>query len=166
MMENTVIVAMVARRLLLEEPELSTQSASVTDGDQIELYVSSSIKNAFSRILHDVETISDTTHEHPLAVLAEQAKKLLNKDKTMFMPILSQRHPYATVVSVSLLHKLYGNKLKPFLNSAEHLSEDVVSVFPAADSFEQYVMELIMSACEEETAEAYCRKLTLYKVKF
>uniref|UniRef100_A0A5B7C2I2 MHD1 domain-containing protein n=1 Tax=Davidia involucrata TaxID=16924 RepID=A0A5B7C2I2_DAVIN len=165
MMEDIVAVAMVSRRLLTEEPEMEMQSTSRTERDQIESYVSSSIKNAFARILQDVETMFDATHEHPLALLADQTKKLLKKDTTIFMPILSQRHPQATVVSASLLHKLYGNKLKPFLDGAEHLTEDVVSVFPAADSFEQYVMAVISSACEEGTAEACCRKLTLYKIE-
>ncbi|XP_059652029.1 protein unc-13 homolog isoform X2 [Cornus florida] len=165
MMENIVAVAMVARRLLIEEPEMAMESIYLTDRDQIESYVSSSIKNAFARILQDVETMSDASDEHPLALLAEQTKKLLKKDSTMFMPILSQRHPQAAGVSASLLHKLYGNKLKPFLEGAEHLTEDVVSVFPAADSLEQYIVTVITSACEEGTAEAYCRKLNLYKIE-
>ena len=54
---------------------------------------------------------------------------------------------------------------KSFVSGAEHLTEDVVSVFPAADGLEQYVMSLIISVCEEATAEAYFRKLTLYKVR-
>ncbi|KAK3025642.1 hypothetical protein RJ639_040628 [Escallonia herrerae] len=163
-MDKVVVVAMVVRRLLLEEPELAMQSVHATDRDQIESYVSSSIKNAFVRILRDVETMSIATDEHPLALLAEQAIKLLKKDTTVFVPILSQRHPQANVVSASLLHKLYGIKLKPFLDGVEHLTEDVVSVFPAADSLEQYVMTVIESACEEGTAETYIRKLTQYKV--
>ncbi|KAA8519264.1 hypothetical protein F0562_013520 [Nyssa sinensis] len=165
MMEDIVAVAMFSRRLLTEEPEMAMQFTSCTEKDQIESYISSSIKKAFARILQDVETMFDATHEHPLALLAEQTKKLLKKDTTMFMPILSPRHPQATVISASLLHKLYGNKLKPFLDGAEHLTEDVISVFPAADSFEQYVMAVISSACEEGTVEAYHRKLTLYKIE-
>ncbi|KAM2004381.1 hypothetical protein ACFX15_027837 [Malus domestica] len=165
LMENIVAVAMIARRLLLEEPEAAIlQSTSNTDEDQIELYVSSSIKNAFTRILHSVDK-SELKHEHPLALLAEETKKLLKKDATMFMPILSQRHPQATAVSASLLHRIYGNKLKPFLRAAEHLTEDVVSVFPAADSLEQYIMELITSACGEETADVFCRKLAPYEIE-
>lgn len=54
---------------------------------------------------------------------------------------------------------------KPFLEGVEHLTEDVVSVFPAADSLEQYVMALITSTCEEGTADSYCKKLALYKVR-
>lgn len=53
---------------------------------------------------------------------------------------------------------------KPFLDGAEHLTEDIVSVFPAADSFEQYIIALIKSACEEETADVFCKRLSLYQV--
>ncbi|KAG6406216.1 hypothetical protein SASPL_133815 [Salvia splendens] len=118
MMENALVVAMVARRLLLEEPDLGPP---VTDIEQIEIYVLSSIKQAFSR--------------------------------------------NASAVAVSLIHKLYGIKLKPFLESAEHLTEDVVSVFPAADNLEQNLIAVITSTCEEGTAEAYLKKLNLYKIE-
>ncbi|KAH9686338.1 protein unc-13-like [Citrus sinensis] len=161
MMENVVSVAMLARRLLLEEPEMAMQSVSVTDRDQIELNIFSSIKNSFARILQVVD--KSEIHEHPLALLAEETKKLLKRDSSIFMPILSKRHPQATIVSASLLHKLYGNKLKPFSDGAEHLTEDVASVFPAADSLEQYIISLITSTCEEETAAVYCRKLMPYQ---
>lgn len=162
MMEDIVTVAMLTRRLLFEDAELAI--TTVTDQDQIELYVSSSIKNAFGRILQSVER-SGTTSEHPLALLAEESKKHLKRETNTFMPVLSRRHPQAIVVSASLIHKLYGNKLKPFLDSAEHLSEDVVSIFPAADSLEQYIMTLIASACEEGTAEAYSKRLNLYQIE-
>ncbi|KAL2478154.1 hypothetical protein Fot_47168 [Forsythia ovata] len=165
MMENVVVVAMVVRRLLLEEPELAIYSLPVTDAEQIESYVSSSIKNAFARILKDVETMSDVANEHPLAILAEQTEKLLRKDTTIYMPILSQRHRNANAVLASLVHRLYGVKLKPFLDSSEHLTEDVVSVFPAADSLEQYIITIITSTCEEGAAESYCKKLNLYKIE-
>lgn len=54
---------------------------------------------------------------------------------------------------------------KPFSDGAEHLTEDVASVFPAADSLEQYIISLITSTCEEETAAVYCRKLMPYQVR-
>ncbi|KAL3537703.1 hypothetical protein ACH5RR_001069 [Cinchona calisaya] len=165
LMENVLVVAMVVRRLLSEESEMAMHSGPVTDSEQIESYVLSSTKSAYLRIIKDVEMMSDATHEHPLALLAEHTKKLLKKVATTYMPILSQRHPNAIAVSASLVHKLYGIKLKPFLDSVEHLTEDVVAVFPAADSLEQYVIEVIVSSCNEETGETYCRKLNLYKIE-
>ncbi|KAK5832828.1 protein unc-13 homolog [Gossypium arboreum] len=163
-MEDIVTVAMIVRRLLLEESDIPVQSSTVSDRDQIELYISSSVKNSFARILQAVDK-SDTMDEHPLALLAEEVKKLLKKDSTMFMPILCRRHPHATIVSASLLHKFYGNKLKPFVDSAEHLTEDVVSVFPAADNLEQYILDLIKSACEGENVEIHFRKLNPYQIE-
>ncbi|XP_015570896.2 protein unc-13 homolog [Ricinus communis] len=157
-MEDVVLVAMVTRRLLLEESD----QGSLTDRDQIESYISTSIKNAVTRTLQAVERL-DTRHEHSLALLAEETKKLLRKESTIFTPILSRRHPQAIIFSASLLHRLYGMKLKPFLDGAEHLTEDVVSVFPAADSLEQYIMSLIASG--EGNAEVNFRKLTPYQVE-
>ncbi|OAY53359.1 protein unc-13 homolog [Manihot esculenta] len=163
-MEDVVLVAMITRRLLLEESDQVIQSSSTADRDQIESYISTSIKNAFTRTLQAVEK-SDTMHEHSLALLAEETKKLLKKESTVFTPILSQRHPQAIIMSASLLHRLYGIKLKPFLDGAEHLTEDVVSVFPAADGLEQYIMSLIASACGEGNVEVNFRKLTPYQVE-
>ncbi|XVF24503.1 hypothetical protein REPUB_Repub13aG0133800 [Reevesia pubescens] len=163
-MEDIVTVAMIVRRLLLEESDIAVQSSTVSDRDQIELYISSSVKNSFARILQAVDK-SDTMGEHPLALLAEEVKKLLKKDSIMYMPILCQRHPHATIVSASLLHKLYGNKLKPFVDGAEHLTEDVVSVFPAADNLEQYILELIKSTCEGDNVEIHFRKLNPYQIE-
>ncbi|KAK9056013.1 hypothetical protein SSX86_027100 [Deinandra increscens subsp. villosa] len=161
MMENVVSMSMAARRLLQEEPGSSMQH--VTDGDKIDSYVSSSIKSAFLRTLQDVETMSNATDEHPLALLGEETKKLLKKDATVFIPVLSQWHSQPVVVSASLLHKLYGSKLKPFLNSVEQLTEDVVLVFPAADSFEEYVMDLITSSGGQ--SEVSLKKLSPYKIE-
>ncbi|KAE9620847.1 hypothetical protein Lalb_Chr01g0007381 [Lupinus albus] len=160
-MEKMVAVAMITRRLLLEEPGTSFP---VSDLDQIELYISSSVKNAFARTLQIVERV-DMTHEHPLALLAEELKKLLKKDSGTFMAVLSQRHSQAAVVSASLVHKLYGTRLKPFVDGAEHLSEDVISVFPAAESLEQFVMVLITSVCQEHNAKILFKKLNLYQIE-
>ncbi|XLR35960.1 hypothetical protein S83_063860 [Arachis hypogaea] len=164
-MEKIVAVAMITRRLLLEEPETQIMhSLPISDRDQIEIYISSSIKNAFARTLQVVER-ADVSHEHHLTLLAEELKKLLKKDSGTFMPILSQRHPQATVVSASLVHKLYGHRLKPFVDGAEHLTEDVISVFPEAESLEQFIMALITSSCQEENAEILCKKLNLYEIE-
>ncbi|CAH1448735.1 unnamed protein product [Lactuca virosa] len=162
MMEHVVSISMLAKRLLQEE---HGSHEAVTDGDKIESYVSSSIKSAFVRILQDVETMSNATDEHPLALLGEETRKLLKKDATVFMPILSQWHPQAVVVSASLLHKLYGSKLKPYISSVEQLTEDVVLVFPAADGFEEYVMDLITSSCGEGQTDVSLKKLAPYKIE-
>uniref|UniRef100_A0A7N0ZYM5 Protein unc-13 homolog n=1 Tax=Kalanchoe fedtschenkoi TaxID=63787 RepID=A0A7N0ZYM5_KALFE len=161
-MEKIVNASILVQRLLAEEPEIAT--TAVSDQEQIELYVSSSIKSAFTRIVQSVEK-SDSRHVHTLALLANEINELLKKDVSMFMPILSKWFMHATVISSSLVHKLYGNKLKPFLGGADHLTEDVVAVFSAAVNLEQYVVACIMSVCEAETADAYCRGLNMYDIE-
>lgn len=79
-----------------------------------------------------------------------------------------------TILSVSWLNNLGLNFIglshayfsqRPFLDRAEHLTEDAVSVFPAAESLEQYVMMVIASACGDDAVDTYCKqKLTLYQV--
>ncbi|KAL9298303.1 hypothetical protein ACSQ67_024199 [Phaseolus vulgaris] len=133
-MEKIVAAAMITRRLLLEEPETTSQSLPISDRDQIEIYISSSIKNAFSRTVQVVERV-DMSNEHPLALLAEELKKLLKRES------------------------------KPFSDGAEHLTEDVISVFPAAESLEQFIMALITSVCHEENAEILLKKLNLYQIE-
>ncbi|KAK9682773.1 hypothetical protein RND81_10G095200 [Saponaria officinalis] len=164
-MDDIATVAMTSKRLLMEEPELGRQSTLVSDEDQIELFVTSSVKSVFARTLHTVDSVSETGHEHPLTVLAEEMKKILKKESSLFVPILSQWNSQALVLSTSLLHKLYGSKLKPFLDGAEHLTEDVVSVLPAANTLEQYIMGILTSAYGEQAAEMHCRKLGKYQIE-
>ncbi|KAG9454920.1 hypothetical protein H6P81_007824 [Aristolochia fimbriata] len=165
-MEGILTIGLHTRRIIQEEPGLAKQITVVSEREQIDSYVSSSIKHAFARALQEVEDEADIEPEHILATLAEECKKLLKKDSTMFMPILCQWNAHAKVVSASVLHKLYGIKLKPFLDRAHHLTEDVVQVLPAADSLEQYVMAVIASVCNEETiGDHYREKLIPYKVE-
>ncbi|XP_020583342.1 uncharacterized protein LOC110026657 [Phalaenopsis equestris] len=154
MMAELTTVAMITRKILVEENE---EVLELDEQEWIDAYISSSIKCAFTRITHSVEAKLETTHEHALACLAEENKKLLKKESNTFSPILSRWHPHAAIISACLLHKLYGHKLKPFLDRAEHLTEDVVSVFPAAESFEQYVIMVIGSACAESDLDDYCK---------
>ncbi|KAL5205382.1 hypothetical protein ABZP36_033591 [Zizania latifolia] len=163
MMGDIVTVAMLIRRILGEE---NNKGMELPDRDQIDRYITSSVKSAFVKMAHSVEVKADKAHEHVLASLAGETKKLLKKDTTDFSPVLSKWHPQAAVVSASLLHKLYGNKLKLFLEHAEHLTEDVVSVFPAADALEQYIMSVIVSVAGDNGLDSICKqKLAPYQIE-
>ncbi|XP_078152994.1 plant/protein (DUF810) isoform X1 [Carex rostrata] len=164
MMADILSVAMLTRRILLEESE--KQVSDSPNREQIDHYITSSVKFAFSRITQEAEDKADSSGEHFLATLAEETKKLMKKDSTLYLPILAQWHPQAAVASASLIHKLYGQKLRPFLDRAEHLTEDAVSVFPAADGLEQYIMSVMASVVGDEGLDNICRqKITPYQVE-
>ncbi|KAE8713841.1 transcription factor HBP-1b(c1)-like [Hibiscus syriacus] len=138
-MEDIVTIAMIVRRLLLEESDIGVQSSTVSDRDQIELYISSSVKNSFARILQAVD------------------------NQTQWLNILwhcLQRSFTFTQVLWEQVGKLRHNN-----SIAEHLTEDVVSVFPAADNLEQYILDLIKSACEGDNVEIHFRKLNPYQIE-
>ncbi|KAJ4776201.1 plant/protein (DUF810) [Rhynchospora pubera] len=163
MMADILSVAMLSRRILLEESEKVVDSPN---REQIDHYITSSVKNVFSRITQEAEDKADSYGEHFLAILSEETKKLMKKDSTLYLPILAQWHPQAAIASASLLHKLYGQKLRPFLDRAEHLTEDVVYVFPAADSLEQYILSIMASVVGDDGLDGICRqKISLYQVE-
>lgn len=49
---------------------------------------------------------------------------------------------------------------------SDHLTEDVVAVFSAAVNLEQHILACIRSVCEAEAADAYCRRLNMYDVRY
>ncbi|XP_078438280.1 plant/protein (DUF810) isoform X2 [Wolffia australiana] len=166
LMTEILSVAVFVYRLLAEESDQMRQSVSSLEREQIEGYITSSTKSAFSRVLIAVETRADTAQEHVLRCLAEDSIRLLKKDAAVFLPILKERHPQAPAISASIIHNLYGNKLRPFLDCIEHLTEDAVSVLPAAVGLERYIMSLISSTCEDELVEDSCiEKLTPYQIE-
>ena len=55
---------------------------------------------------------------------------------------------------------------KPFLDEVSQLTDDVASVLPAADSLEQYLMELIASVTDDEDARrVFEQQMTPYQVR-
>lgn len=55
---------------------------------------------------------------------------------------------------------------KPFLDEVSQLTDDVSSVLPAADSLEQYLMELIASVTDDEDARrVFEQQMTPYQVR-
>lgn len=56
---------------------------------------------------------------------------------------------------------------RPFVDRAEHLTEDVVCVFPAADNLEHYIMSVMSSVVGDGGVEDICRqKITPYQVEY
>lgn len=54
---------------------------------------------------------------------------------------------------------------KPFLDEVSQLTDDVSSVLPAADSLEQFLMELIKSVTDDDDARRdFEQQLTPYQV--
>lgn len=60
---------------------------------------------------------SKTEQKHPLAILANELKLIVEKDANVFIPILSLHFPQVIMHSSRILHQLYGEQLVRFINS-------------------------------------------------
>ncbi|KAH9317164.1 hypothetical protein KI387_018933, partial [Taxus chinensis] len=171
-LEEIVTAAMLSGRLIADECEKIevVRTTSVAEmalaAKQIEDYILSSTDAAYKRALGAANAKYGIGHEHPLRVLAEDVKNIAQRDSTVFSPVLSRWNSQSSAISASLLHSLYGRELKPFLDGVSSLSEDVKSVFPAADILEQYLIELVYSVHEEDEVNGcYKQGMAPYQVE-
>ncbi|KAK1305148.1 hypothetical protein QJS10_CPB11g00736 [Acorus calamus] len=118
--------------------------------ERLKHFVEKSIRAAFKRVIDSLKTRSKEEMKHPLAVLAEELKLISDKEHTVFSPVLREWCPEAGTLSAVIIHQLYGAYLKPFLDGVLHLSEDVRTVLPAADSLEHNLIHMIFFASGED----------------
>ncbi|KAL3689134.1 hypothetical protein R1sor_015443 [Riccia sorocarpa] len=170
-MEAIVTVAMVSGRLIEDEQEQSgvvgVSRETTAVAKQAESYIRSSLKLVYERIVARLDSRAETEEdmEHPLACLAESIEDVARKEAKVYSPILSKWHPDAIAIAASFLHGLYQKELKPFLDGVSHLSEDVASVLPAADSLEQYLLDLVETVSEPGEDNVYEQQLVRYQVE-
>lgn len=171
-MEGIVTAAMVSGRLIAEESDqtgvarMTSTSEMAAVSKQTEDYILSSIKAAYERVLAGIDSKEEAEHDHRLAVLAEDVKRIAIMDSNVFSPVLSPWNPMSTAISASLLHQLYGKELKPFLDGVSHLTEDVASVLTAAESLDQYLLKLVSSVCQDgQVYDNYKQQMMPYQVE-
>ncbi|KAJ0935099.1 putative protein unc-13 [Helianthus annuus] len=82
--------------------------------------------------------------KHPLALLATEVRMVVEREMSVFTPILFHWCPDAGVVASVHLHQYYGKKLKPFLENVS-LSDDAISVLSTAHNMEHYLIQAFNS---------------------
>ncbi|RAL44398.1 hypothetical protein DM860_011675 [Cuscuta australis] len=105
-------------------------------------YVESSIEAVSKRVTDSIGHGHRIDKTHPLTVLASELKFISEKEMAVFYPILQQFCPEVGIVSALKLHKIYGERLGPFLNDVSCLSEGVREVLTAAVLLEDCLFEL------------------------
>ncbi|XP_058104836.1 protein unc-13 homolog isoform X2 [Magnolia sinica] len=127
-------------------------------------YVERSIQAEYKRVLNTLEIKSKAEKRHPLAVLADELQLIAERESTMFCPKLCHWCPESRMLPAILLHQLYGERLKPFLDGVSLLSEDVRLVLPAADMLDQNLTQIFRSACGEDMNPLFSKDLKPYQV--
>ncbi|KAG7948554.1 hypothetical protein I3843_13G013900 [Carya illinoinensis] len=159
MMEHIVAVAMVTRRLLLEEPE-ALQSISITDRDQIESYISSSIKNAFSRIESISGTLVMRWVNSQLGRILGWVERAIQQER--WEPISPQQRHGSSIVEV---YRIVEETVDQFFTLKVPMrSTELNSVFRGIDNaFQVYANHVIDKLASKEDLIPPAPILTRYK---
>ncbi|KAJ8767614.1 hypothetical protein K2173_018172 [Erythroxylum novogranatense] len=133
---------------------------------KIKFYVKKSTEAACRRTFSKLDLETKVGKLHPLAVLANELKLVAEREFTMFYPVLRDFCPDCLKISVVLLHEFYGIKLRPFLNEASSLSEDVIAVLSAADMLDHYLTQLYTSVAEaNKMLDSFNQDMSHYQIK-
>ncbi|KAJ0962092.1 hypothetical protein J5N97_029920 [Dioscorea zingiberensis] len=158
--ERTITLAILVEEYLRDECR-DNKCSKIRDGtgeapNLMQSFIEKSIQAAYKRALDLLDIKSKMEQKHPLAVLANELKRIAEKEGSVFIPILSSHFPQLGMHSSQLLHQLYGDQLRSFLENITHLSEGVISVLAAANGLECSLIKILGSICGDG-AKSLCR---------
>ncbi|KAL8150447.1 hypothetical protein V2J09_020255 [Rumex salicifolius] len=113
---------------------------------RLKTYIQRSVKAAYVQVVDSLDLKSNVENMHPLVLLADNLKLIIRKEVTVFCPVMHQWYPETGKISSTVLHQLFGERLKPLLQDFSSLSQDAKSVFSAAYMLDQELSELYMFA--------------------
>ncbi|CAN6236784.1 unnamed protein product [Urochloa humidicola] len=154
-MENVVSLAVLAatmRRALAGVGGGDLSAAAGSPGEQVERYVRSSVRRAFTR-LHETGTAGKLldsmiveVDEDPcetLMYVAAQTKELARVERGVYSRVLRQWHPCPTAVAAAALHGCFGALLKRHVSRmGGGLSSESVRALQAASKLEKSLLQM------------------------
>ncbi|XP_044485853.1 protein unc-13 homolog isoform X2 [Mangifera indica] len=139
--------------------KLTTLNASNDKATRkLKRYVKKSIEAACMRVANTIDLELKVEKTHPLALLANELKLIVEREFREYWPVLCHLFPEALTISSMLVHQFYGERLKPFLKGVSSLSEDAKLVLPAADVLDHYLNQLYTSGLKENKSHHPIRK--------
>eukprot|EP00850_Spirogloea_muscicola_P012569 SM000082S22811 [mRNA] locus=s82:26155:33864:- [translate_table: standard] len=148
-MDSLLTLAVITGRLLADEDDhvgvgrISTVAEKAAVSQQVEQYVSSSVRAAYDRVLTTNRKAEAQQGGYHLAVLATEIQMLAKGDAQAYAPVFARYNPSAVGITASSLHQLYHRELAPFVKGVTHLTEEVEAVLPAADRLDNYLRHLV-----------------------
>ncbi|XP_062074226.1 protein unc-13 homolog isoform X2 [Humulus lupulus] len=109
---------------------------------RIKSYVERSTEAAYKRVASTIDLESKMKRKHPLCLLANELRLIVERERNVFYPVLHHWYPESGMIIAMQLHQIYGERLKIYLDGVSCLSEDVKSVLPAADLLDHDLTKL------------------------
>lgn len=109
----------VTLALAVETPSIEGCSLEVSNCNylnkfakqKLKTYVKGSVKAAYKRVAYTIDVKPMTERTNPLVLLANELKLMVEKELAVFCPVLHDWFPAAGIISASMLHQLYGERL-------------------------------------------------------
>ncbi|KAL5711960.1 hypothetical protein ACHQM5_014181 [Ranunculus cassubicifolius] len=177
LMENLLPLALSTTKILAEDVSNMSvvqereELAMDTMGNRVDVYIKSSLRNAFAKILENVSNSMDTEGEQEateaLLQLAKETEEIAIEEKENFSPILKRWHPIAVGVAAMTLHDCYGVMLKQYLGGVTTLTNEAIRVLQRAGKLEKDLIQMVVedSVECEEGGKAIIREMVPYDVE-
>ncbi|KAL6280297.1 hypothetical protein ACE6H2_017178 [Prunus campanulata] len=139
------LVSVVGIHTFRDGGDMKLSRLNILDEDAstiFESYVKRSIEAAYRRVASNIDHLSKVEKKHPLNVLANELRLISEREFNVFYPKLCKLCPQSVMIVAMLLHRVYWERLKSFIDGVSSLSEDVISVLPAADLLDQGLTQL------------------------
>ncbi|KAM0934376.1 putative protein unc-13, mammalian uncoordinated 13, domain 2 [Dioscorea sansibarensis] len=167
--ESMMTLAIFVEEYLADECR-DNECSKLMDGTEatsnlVQSFVEKSIQAAYKRVLDLLDIKSKMEQKHPLAILANELKLIAEKDANVFIPVLSLHFPQVRMHYSRILHELYGEQLRPFLESVTHLSEGAISVLAASTNLERSLTKILGSMCGDGVESLCSNHLQPYQIK-
>lgn len=133
------------------------------EATSIHILVVRSIQAASKHALISSDGQSKAEFKHPLILLANELKLVVEKECAAFSPILHKHYPDAGRVALTLLHLLYGQQLELFLERTDH-SENLKEILAASNNFELCIAQKLYSMYGEAVGSSLSNFLKPYMI--
>ncbi|BBH03316.1 Protein of unknown function D [Prunus dulcis] len=133
------LVSVVGIHTFRDGGDMKLSRLNILDEDPstiFESYVKRSIEAAYRRVASNIDQLSKVEKKHPLNVLANELRLISEREFNVFYPKLCKLCPQSVMIVAMQLHR------KSFIDGVSSLSEDVISVLPAAHLLDQGLTQL------------------------
>ncbi|TVU08153.1 hypothetical protein EJB05_41542, partial [Eragrostis curvula] len=149
-------------------------SSSFSAGEQVERYIKSSVRHAFTK-LHETGTTGGKmdsmiveVDEDPcetLMYVAAQTKDLVRVEKERYSRVLRRWHPCPTAVAAAALHGCFGALLKRYVSRmACSLCSESVRVLHAASKLDKSLLQMAAEDDDPAAADSVREQMAPYDV--
>ncbi|GAB2265910.1 hypothetical protein Dimus_000941 [Dionaea muscipula] len=155
----------------LVQAELQEQVAAGSSENRVDLYIRSSVKNAFTKMIENgnmsIKAVDiDRALSETLMELAQATEELAAKEKETYSNTLKKWHPVAAGVAAVTLQNCYGDILNQYISGVFTLSNEIINVLQRAGKLENILVQMVVedSVDCEDGGKSIVREMVPYEV--